>query len=67
MIVFVIFAALCGVNMFTLTEKKIYMVETIDYYMYVIDVMRDVSIVVDYLKVRSLHHVKSFFWWGDIH
>ena len=37
-----------------------------NYYVYVIDIMKDVSTVVDYLKLGSLHHVRSYFWWGGI-
>ena len=35
-----------------------------NYYVYVSDIMKDVSTVVDYLEVGSLHHVRSYFWWG---
>ena len=37
-----------------------------NYSVYVIDIMKDVSTVVDYLKLGSLHHVRSYFWWGGI-
>ena len=40
--------------------------EPINYYVYVSDIMKDVSKVVDYLKVGSPHHVRSYFWWGGI-
>ena len=33
-----------------------------NYYVYVIDNMKNVSKVVDYLVVRSPHHVRSYFW-----
>jgi hypothetical protein len=31
---------------------------------YNIDIIKDVWKEVDYLKVRLVHHVKIFFWWG---
>ena len=37
-----------------------------NYYMYAIDKMKDISKVVDYLEVGSPHHVRSYFWWGGI-
>ena len=37
-----------------------------NYCVYLIDIMKDVSKVVDYLKVGSLQHVRSYFWWGGI-
>ena len=37
-----------------------------NYYVYVTDIMKDVSKVVEYLKVGSPHHVRSYFWWGGI-
>ena len=33
------------------------------YYVYDIDMMKDVSKVVDYLKVGSPLHIRSYFWW----
>jgi hypothetical protein len=27
--------------------------------------LKDVSKIIDYLKGRSVHHVTSYFWWGD--
>ena len=35
-----------------------------NYYVYVSDIMKDVSKVVDYLEVGLPHHVRSYFWWG---
>ena len=35
-----------------------------NYYVYLTDIMKDVSKVVDYLEVGSPHHVRSYFWWG---
>ena len=35
-----------------------------NYYVYMTDIKRDVLKVVDYLKVGSPHHVRSYFWWG---
>ena len=32
--------------------------------MYEVDKMKDVSKIIDYLKIIVLHHVRSFFWWG---
>ena len=43
-----------------------------NYCVYVIDRMKDVAKVVDYLVVGSPHHVRSYFWrwcvcvWGGI-
>ena len=37
--------------------------ETINYFVFHMDIMRDISKVIDYLKVRSLHTVTSYFWW----
>ena len=34
------------------------------YCVYVTNIMKDVSKVVDYLEVGSPHHVRSYFWWG---
>ena len=31
---------------------------------YLSDIMKDVSKVIDYLKARLLQHVTSYFWWG---
>ena len=28
--------------------------------------IKDVSKVIDFLKVKSLHNVTSYFWWGDV-
>ena len=36
--------------------------DTVNYYVYNIDNMNDVSKVVYYLKVGSPHHVRSYFW-----
>ena len=38
--------------------------ETIDYFMLLFDILKDVSKITDYSKMRSLHHVTSYFWWG---
>ena len=35
-----------------------------NYYVYVIDMMKDFSKVVDSLEVGSPHHVRSYFWLG---
>ena len=35
-----------------------------NHYLYAIDMMKDVSKIIGYLKIRSLHHVTSYFWWG---
>ena len=35
-----------------------------NYDVHVIDKMKDISKVVDYLEVRSPHHVRAYFWWG---
>ena len=37
-----------------------------NYCVYVSDIMKDVSKVVDYLEVGSPNHVRSYFWWGGI-
>ena len=37
-----------------------------NYFVSTIDILKDVSKIIDYLKSRSLHHVTSYFWWGDI-
>ena len=34
--------------------------------MFYIDRIKDVSKIIDYLKVGSLHNVISYFWWGGI-
>jgi hypothetical protein len=36
--------------------------ETINYFVFYMDNTRDVLKVIDYLKVRSLHNVISYFW-----
>ena len=38
--------------------------QTIDYLVFVFDMLKDVSKITDYSKMRSLHHVTSYFWWG---
>ena len=35
-----------------------------NHYVYVSDIMKDVSKDIDYLKAGSLQHVTSYFWWG---
>jgi hypothetical protein len=40
--------------------------ETMNHYVYEIDIMKDVSKIIGYLKIRSLHHVTSYFWWGEM-
>jgi hypothetical protein len=37
-----------------------------NYYVYDIDIMKDISKVNDYLKVGSPHHIRSYFWWAGI-
>ena len=36
-----------------------------NYNLYLTDIMKVVSKVVDYLEVGSPHHVRSYFWGGD--
>ena len=38
--------------------------EAMIYYVYVTDIYKDVSKVIDYLKVGLLHHITKYFWWG---
>ena len=35
-----------------------------NYCVFYMDITRDVSKVIDYLKVRLLYNVTSYFWWG---
>ena len=35
-----------------------------NYHVYGNETLKDVSKFVDYLKVGSPHHVRSYFWWG---
>ena len=51
-------------NIITEREQKYIWQETINYLVFYIDTTRDVSKVIDYLKVRSLHNITSFFWFG---
>ena len=37
--------------------------ETMIYFVLYINIMKDISKVVDYLKVGSPHHVRSYLWW----
>ena len=39
--------------------------ETTNYYVYVIEIIKGVLKVIDHLKIRLLHHITSYFWWGD--
>ena len=61
---FVVFVELCCMNIITEREQKYIWQETINYLVFYIDTTRDVSKVIDYLKVRSLHNITSFFWFG---
>ena len=36
-----------------------------NYYVYSIYIMKDISKVIEYLEIRLLHHVTIYFWWGD--
>ena len=36
-----------------------------NYYIYLADIMKDISRVVDYLMVGLPHHTTSYFWLGD--
>ena len=69
-IVFVVFVVMCKVVL----PKHIYLKGTYnisggkEWTTRCIELMwrKDVSKVVDYLKVGSQHHVRSYFWWGGI-
>ena len=41
--------------------------ETMIYYLYLIDKIKDILKVIEYLKDRLLHHITIFFWWGGRH
>ena len=36
-----------------------------NHYMYVVDIMKDILKIIDYLKVRSPLHITSYFCVGD--
>ena len=63
-IVFVVFVGLCCINNLLKGNMQYTWQEAMNHYIYESDIMKDISRVIDYLKVGLLQYVTSYFCCG---